>query len=113
MTDGLIDVLIFKVGHFYVSFGMLGASVHDDGENLRVREGCQCLGHDRLLETITVRCFNIPFYLFHRPVEIVRGYWSKIKDAALLVTEPALEVGIGFDLGIIGCGMFILTFIPL
>ena len=47
MTDGLIDVLIFKVGHFYVSFGMLDASVRDDGGNLRVGEGCQCLGHDR------------------------------------------------------------------
>ena len=39
MTDGLVDVLIFKVGCFYVSFGMLDASVRDNVGNLRVREG--------------------------------------------------------------------------
>ena len=92
---------------------MLDASVRDDGGNLRVREGRRCLGHDRLLATIDVRCFKIPFYFLHRPVETVRGYRSEIKDAALLVTAPALEVGIGFELRIMGCGMFILTFIPL
>ena len=39
LAHGLIDVIILKVGHIYISFGNLGASVHHYGWHIWVGVG--------------------------------------------------------------------------
>ena len=58
---GLIYVLFFKVGHIYVSFGMLGVSIRPGGRHLRFGEVLRCLGHDGWLTAIELRHVQIPF----------------------------------------------------
>ena len=70
--DCLSGVLLFKLGHIYVSSMMIGASVRHSSHNIWVGEGCQCPGHDFLLTFIDVRHAQIPFQFLHCPGELVQ-----------------------------------------
>ena len=59
--NGLIGVLLFKLGCLYVSFGVLSTSVRHYGHHLMVRECRWCLGHNFCLAAISVCRAHIPF----------------------------------------------------
>ena len=113
LMDGLINVIIFEVGNFYVSIGTLNVSVLYDGRNLWVGYGLQCLSHNGWLTAITVRCANIPLQFLHRTGKLVRGYWYNIEEVAFYFNASALEVGIIFALQTLGLGPWILAYIHL
>ena len=83
LTDGLVNVLLLQVGHLCVSLGKLNTHARDHCWHPRVGEGIRCLGRDGWLADINVGCSNALLQLLHRPVELVQGYWSKIKHIAL------------------------------
>ena len=113
LTDGIIDVLLFEVGHIYVSLGMIDTRVWDDYWHIGFREGLRCLDHDVWLAAIAVGRTKVPLQFIHCTGELVRGFWSKIEYLDLWATALDLEVGIGFELHTLCLGMNILTSIPL
>ena len=71
LTDGLISVLLFKLGHFYVSFGTLSARFCHDGCHLLDGGGLRCFGHDGWMTAIYVLCTHILFQFLHYTDKIV------------------------------------------
>ena len=67
LMAGLTDVLIFVIGHIYVNFVIIGASLRHDGWCIWFREGRRCLGHDLCLIYIFVHHAQIPFQFIHCP----------------------------------------------
>ena len=69
--DDLIGVLILNIGHFGVSFGVLGSIVRHDSWYLRFWEGISFLGGDISLAYIAVCCTQTMFQFLHHPVKLV------------------------------------------
>ena len=80
LTDGLVNVLLFEVGHLCVCLGTLGACVRGYFWYLWFGGGCICLYYDGWLTAIAVGCPKILILLLLPPGELVRGFWIKIKD---------------------------------
>ena len=112
LMDGLIGVLLFNMGHFGVSFGVLGSIVCHDSWNILLVEGIRFLGGDLRLKYIAVCCTQILSQFLHRPVKLVWGSWSKIEDVAFQVTTPTLEVGIRFCLMTLDIAQYLIVPIP-
>ena len=113
LTDGIIDVIIFEIGHLYVSLGMLDTRVWDYCWHIGVGGGLRCLDHDGWLAAIAVGCTKVLIQFINCTGELVRGYRSKIEDLDLWATALDLEVGIGFEIQTLCLGMDLLTYIPL
>ena len=83
LTDSLVNIIIFKVGHLFVRLGTLGACVRDYFWHLWVGESCRCLGNNGWLTFIAVGYPKIPLQLLNHPAELVRGSCTKVKDITL------------------------------
>ena len=71
LIDGLVDVLVFEVGHICVPIGTIDACVRDDFWHIWVKEGLWCIGHDIWLTAIAVGHPNILFRIIHCPGELL------------------------------------------
>ena len=71
LMDGLVNNLIFEVGHLHIHFGMFGARVRYDCWNIWVGEGSRCLGHDDWFTAIAVGCPKVMLQLLHSNDKLV------------------------------------------
>ena len=73
LTDGLINIILFKVGHLCICLGTLGNRVRDDRWYLWVREGFQCLGNNIWLKYTAVGFPKIPLHILHHHGKLFQG----------------------------------------
>ena len=71
LTDGLVNILLFEVGHLCVSIGMLDDRVRDYGWHIRVGVGCQCLINYGWMADIALDRAKIPLQFLHHPGKLV------------------------------------------
>ena len=83
LIDDLVDVLLFEVGHLYVTLGKVDVLVWVYCWHIQVEKGHRYIGHDGWLSDITVGRAKVPLQLIHHPGELVRVSRSKIEDVAL------------------------------
>ena len=73
MIDCLVGVLLFEVGHISVSIGIFDACVWYYFWHLQVRKVRQCLGHDGVLEAISVGRAKAPLQFLQCNVNVPRS----------------------------------------
>ena len=80
IIDGLVNVVIFKVGYICVHLGMLNALVRDDCCNIWSREGFRCIVCDGWLIDMAVGCPKIMLHILHLPGKLFQVSWTRIGD---------------------------------
>ena len=102
LMDSLVNIILFKLGHFSVHIETLSTRVRDGCWCIWVREGCRCLSRDGWLTDIYEGRPKIPIYIFHSPEKRVRGSWPKVEYITFYVGAPTLKFGLGFEFQTLG-----------
>ena len=71
ITDGLINALLFEVGHICVSPGTLDSRAWDYFFHLCVGGGLRCLFRGGYMSYIAVGCAKLLLQILHRPGKLV------------------------------------------
>ena len=98
LADGFIAIILLKVSHLCIRFGVLNAQIRDGCRHIWVGEGVQGFSHDSLLAAATICCSEVSLHFLHFSGELVRCSRTKVNYAALQVSAPSLEVGLGFGI---------------
>ena len=80
LTDSLINILLFELGHICIHLGALSACFSDDFWHPWVGEAFRCIGHYGWLTDISVGHPNILRQLIRIPGKLVRGSRPKVED---------------------------------